>query len=132
MENNKKKGQSLSADIMVVVVIVLFGAVFLVLNQINDTSNPSGDTAKKYEQASMDSDKIYQALKQKEVISSENNVNVQKMIQIDQDMIKQELGIQNDFAIVFEKDGYLVKIDPTNNVTCIGSGKISVNDYVCS
>ncbi len=125
-----KKGQSFSTDIVVVIVIVLFGTLFLVMNQIN-----SGDSATnlngKYEEASKDSKIIVDELKKQEIISTENEVDIEKLLSLDESQIREDLGITNDFAIAFEKDGKLIKIDPENDINCIGSSSIIVNGQNC-
>lgn len=126
------KGQSLSTDIVVVVVIVLFGVLFLVMNQINNVKN--GETVEEiYDQAAVDSKIVVENLKQDEIINPETNeVDVDKLLLLNEDELREELGIKNDFAIVFEKDGKLVKIDAENNINCVGSNNIIVNGQICS
>lgn len=128
--NKNKKGQSLSTDILVVVIIVLFGALFLVMNKINsEQEGPSFE--EKYQLASQDAKTIVSNLKTNEIIDSENVINVERLMTLNQDELRNELGIKNDFCIVFEKDGNLVKIDPENNVNGIGSKEIIVNGVPC-
>lgn len=126
------KGQSLSTDIVVVVVIVLFGVLFLVMNQINNVKN--GETVEEiYDQAALDSKIVVENLKQDEIINPETNeVDVDRLLLLNEDELREELGIKNDFAIVFEKDGKLVKIDAENNINCVGSNNIIVNGQICS
>ena len=126
----KKKGQSFSADILVVVIIILFGVLFLVLNKINQENE--GNVNELYEEAAVESKIIYDELKSDNIVDSENKVDVDRLLALSHDELKEELGIQNDFAIVFEKDGKLVKIDPENDVNCIGSSEIIVNDVACT
>lgn len=127
---SKKKSQSFSTDILVVVIIVLFGALFIVMNKINDTEEgPAID--QKYEQASLQANQIYDSLKKTEVIDEENKVDVERLLSVNDEDLKKQLGIQGKFCIVFEKDGKLVKIDPDNNVNGIGSDDIVVNGVPC-
>lgn len=130
IKNQNKKGQSLSTDILVVVVIVLFGALFLVMNQIN-TQQQGPSFEEKYAMASQDAKIVVDNLKSGGVIDSENVVDLDKLLILDETTIKNELGIKNDFCIVFEKDGNLVKIDPENGVNGIGSQEIIVNGVPC-
>jgi len=125
-----KKVQSFSTDILVVVVIILFGFLFLVMNKIN--TEQSVDINVRYEQADVDSKAIFDSFKSNEILDSENKVDVKKLMSMDQNQIKEDLGIRNDFAIVFEKDGKLVKIDPENNINCIGSSDIIINEVSCN
>lgn len=129
MEYNKKS-QSFSTDIIIVVVIILFGALFLVVNQIN--SIEEGPTIEeKYAQANLQSEIIVENLRQKEVIDPENRVDVQRLLELNEQELREELNLENDFAIVFEKDGKLVKVDPENNINCIGSENIIINGVSC-
>ncbi|MCA9459451.1 MAG: hypothetical protein KC550_02785 [Nanoarchaeota archaeon] len=125
-----KKGQSYSTDILVVVIIILFGALFLVMNKVNDTQNDI-NLNDKYEKASVDSKIIVDHLKETQIMDSENKVDVNRLLAMDELQLKGELGIKNDFAIVFEKDGKLVKMDPESDVNCIGSSRIVVNGKAC-
>ena len=126
-----KKSQSFSTDIIVVVVIVLFGAIFLVMNQSNNLKN-NQNINQVYTQSSKDSKLIVNNLKSNNIIDSENRIYSSKLLQLNEKDLKEQLGIKNDFAIVFEKDGKLVKIDPENNINCIGSSNIIVNGQKCS
>ena len=124
-----KKSQVMSTDVLVVVVIVLFGALFLVLNQIKDVQEDTLD--EKYAAASLDAQVILNDLKDRDIVSSSNVIDVDKLLTLSEEEIRSELGIKNKFCIVFEKDGKLVKIDPQNNLNGIGSKEIIVNDEPC-
>ncbi len=125
-----KKSQSLSTDIIVVIVIVLFGSLFLVLNKINEESNEN--ISDKESLAATESKILVENFKTKGIIDKENSISVEKLMQVDEAQIRSELGITGEFAIVFEKNGRLVKIDPENNINCVGSGNIVVNGVICS
>ena len=125
----EKKAQSFSADILVVIVIVLFGALFLVINQISETNDDNLE--QKARNANLESKEVYEELKVQGVLDGQSNVDINKLISSDMAEIKEELGIENEFAIVFEKDGKLVKIDPATNLNCKGSSKIIVNNEPC-
>ena len=125
-----KFGQAVSADVLVVVVIVLFGSLFLVMNKINEEESQNLELRAKA--ATVESKIIVEELKTQGIIDSENKVEVGELLVLDDVELKEKLGLKNDFAIVFEKDGKLVKIDPENDVTCIGSSAISVNGETCS
>ncbi len=127
VKNNK--AQSFSTDIMVVIVIILFGTLFLVANKVNSGDDVNVNDL--YEKASADSKLIVDTLKSGNIIDSENNVKVDNLMQVDVDALKQQLNIKGDFCIVFERDGKLVKIDPNNEVNGIGSDKIIVNGVPC-
>lgn len=127
---NSKKSQAFSTDIIIVVVIVLFAALFLVITQINNIESGTG-VEQRYEQASLQADLVVDKLKEQEILDPENNLDVEKLMTLDEEQLKQELNIKNDFAIVFEKDGKLVKVDPENDINCVGSNNIIVNGEVC-
>jgi len=129
MGYKSKKTQSFSTDILVVVVIILFGILFIVMNKIN--TQDKVNINQKYDEASTDSKVIYNNLVAKKILDSENKVDMKKLLVLDQNQLKQELGIKNDFAIVFEKNGKLVKIDPENNINCIGSSNLIINGIAC-
>lgn len=126
---NNNKAQNFSADILVVVIIILFGVIFLVINKINQENE--GNLNELVDEATVESKIIYDNLIEKEILNSESKVDVDKLLSLSEAEIKEELNIKNDFAIVFEKDGKLVKIDPENNITCVGSSEIIVNNVPC-
>jgi len=124
-----KVGQSFSADILVVVVILLFGVLFLVMSKIDNAQTK--DIEVKYEEATVDSNIVVENLKATSVLDSENNVNIEKLLLVDDEQMKLDLGIKNDFCITFEKDGKLVKIDSEKGVNGIGSSDIIINGIAC-
>lgn len=126
-----KKGQGFSMDIMIVVVVLLFGVVFLVASKLGDTQDNSENFDNLQEKASEQSRVIVDELKSNDIIDSNNNIAVENLLSMDVQHLKEELNIKNDFCIVFERDGKLVRIDPDNNVNGIGSDKIIVNDIPC-
>ena len=130
VKKNLKKGQSFSTDILVVVAVLLFGVLFLVVNQ---TSKDDSDDKvnNMVDKVSEDSKVIVDELKNSNIIDSSNNVDVKNLMQINVNDLKEELNINSDFCIVFEKDGNLVKIDAENNINGIGSENIIVNDAPC-
>ncbi len=128
MESNKK-AQNFSADILVVIIIVLFGALFLVINKINEEEKVDFEAISK--QSTRDSQLIATELETQGILEGNNEVNVEKLLQLDEEEIKSELGIEGDFAIVFERDGKLVKIDPDNNINCVGTSNVIVNGVPC-
>ena len=125
-----KLSQSFSTDIVVVIVVVLFGALFLVMNQTNNINNGS-NLNKVYKQSTDDSKLVVENLKENDIITSKKTVNLNRLLQMKESSMKEQLGIKDDFAIVFEKDGKLVKIDPDKNINCIGSPNIIVNGQKC-
>ena len=125
-KNNNKKSQSFSTDVIIVVVIILFGTLFLVINKINDVESKTIEEVQ--EVASKDSDLIYDSLKKSEIIQSDGVIDGERLLSLDDQQLKEELGISNDFAITFEKEGKLVKI---GNKNCIGSTNIIVNGQIC-
>lgn len=131
VRSNNKKGQSFSADILVVVIVLLFGVLFLVVNQVKDESSNTDNINQLVEKADTESKIIVEELKNNEIIDSENNVNINNLKQVDLQELKEQLSIKGDFCIVLEKDGNLVKIDAENNVNGIGSKSIIVNGNPC-
>jgi len=127
---NSKRGQTFSTDIIIVIIVVLFGALFLVIDQISDVEDgPSLE--EKYALAAADANLIVADMKATQIIDEENQIDVDKLILMDEEEIKAELGIKNQFCIVFEKDGKLIKIDPEQEVYGIGSDDIVVNEIPC-
>lgn len=124
-----KKAQNFSADILVVVIIVLFGVLFLVINQINKEEKIDLEVIS--EQSTRDSKLIVDDLEQRGVLQTGGEVDIERLLQLNQNELRNELGIQGEFAIVFERDGKLVKIDPNNDINCIGSNKVIVNGVPC-
>lgn len=130
MVNKKnKKAQAFSADILVVIIIVLFGALFLVMNKINEEKNQ--DIEERANQAVQESKIIVDELKATGIIDSENRISANELLTLNKDEIKSRLNIKNDFAIVFEKNGNLVKIDSQQDINCVGSSSITVNGQTC-
>lgn len=124
-----KRAQSFSTDVIIVVVIILFGALFFIVSKLNSTQ--AVDINQKQEQATAEAKVLIEALKSQQVLDQDNQVNVEKLLQISESKLRQDNNLKNEFAIVFEKDGKLVKLDPANDVYCVGSSKIIVNDLPC-
>lgn len=124
-----KKAQSISIDLIVVVSIVMFGVLFLVFNQINTQEDKQITLLS--ERSEHVSEQIFISLQDDGIIEDNNVVNVDELIQLSDEELKQELGISGDFAIAFEKDGKLVYIDSVQNISCLGSDKIIVNGKNC-
>lgn len=129
-KSTNKKAQIFSTDIIVVIVIVLFGAIFLVMNQIS--SQTGGNTIEeKHKIAQTQSKLIINNLKTNDILESDSTINVEKLVLIDKDELIAQLNLKNKFCIVFEKDGKLVRIDPSSETNGIGSSEIVVNDLPC-
>jgi hypothetical protein len=128
--NKNKLGQIFSTDIVVVVIIVLFGAIFLVMNQINQTSELSPE--ERYTVAQSESNLVINNLKTNEIIKKDNTIDIDKLILLSEEEIRKELNLKNKFCIVFEKDGKLVKIDPNSKTYGKGSSDIIVNGEPCN
>ncbi|NQZ84521.1 MAG: hypothetical protein HRU03_02285 [Nanoarchaeales archaeon] len=124
-----KFGQIFSTDIVVVIIVILFGAIFLVMNQINQKQNLSPEEI--YQIAQTESSLVINNLKSTEIINSDNSINVDKLLLLSEEEIREELNLKNKFCIVFEKDGKLVKIDPNSKVYGKGSSDIIVNGEPC-
>lgn len=120
--------QSMSTDLIVVMALLLFGVLFVVFNQINSQEEKNFNQIE--EQNKIISDSIYNSLLSKKIID-DNKVSLESLKQLSENEIRQELGIDNDFAIAFEKDGKLIYIDSEDNISCIGSGKIKINNQNC-
>lgn len=127
VKNNK--AQNFSADILVVIVILLFGVLFLVMNQVSNQDSKKLDNTVKV--VSQETDLILDQLKASSIIDDKNNVNVGNLMLVDVDKIKEDANIKGEFCIVFEKDGNLVKIDSENKIHGVGSDKILVNNAPC-
>jgi len=128
---DNKKGQSFSTDILVVIVILLFGVLFLVANQVSNEENSNDKVANLVDKANKDSRTLVEELKNSNIIDENSNVNIESLKQVDIEKLKEELNINSDFCIVFENEGKLVKVDSQNNVHGIGSENILVNDVPC-
>lgn len=126
-----KKGQSFSTDVIIVVIILLFAGLFLVMTTISDVSDDSSNSGVTYEEASAKADIVFENLKNENIVGVNNEVDVEKLLSMDEEAIREKLNIQGEFCIAFEKDGNLVKIDPDNNVNGIGSSNIQINDVPC-
>ena len=125
-----KLGQNFSTDIIIVAVVVLFGVLFLVMNKINVTDdNQDYDSLTK--KADLLNRVIIDELKKTEVIDDENHVQLEELLQLDTNELKETLSLPDDFCIVFEKDGKLIQIDSRNGINGIGSENIIVNDVRC-
>jgi hypothetical protein len=130
MKNLKnKQAQAFSIDVIVVIVVVLFVALFLILVKINGQKNENLEV--KVDEVTTQSKLIVNELKSNNVIDNSDSLDVAKLSALDLEKIKEQLKIKNDFAIVLEKDGKLIKIDPSTNVNCVGSSLISVNGVAC-
>lgn len=128
-KNNKnKKSQSMSTDLIVVIALLLFGVLFVVFNQINTQEERNFSQIE--EQNKVVSDSIYNSLLSKKIIN-ENKVSLENLKQLSEDELRQELGVNKDFAIAFEKNGKLIYIDSEDNISCVGSNKIKINNQNC-
>ena len=123
-----KKAQSLSTDLIVVMALVLFGVLFVVFNQINTQEQRSFEEIQS--QSRLVSDSIYNSLLSRGIIE-QNNVNLELLKQLTEEELREQLDINQDFAIAFERDGNLIFIDPDNDLSCLGSDKIIINDINC-
>jgi len=134
MAKNKLKqnhnGQIFSTDIIVVIIIILFGALFLIMNQVS-TQTEGDSIEEKYKVAQSESKLVVTNLKTNKIIDDDNTVNVEKLVLLSEEEIREDLNIKNKFCIVFEKDGKLVKIDPDTKIYGIGSSDILVNGVPC-
>lgn len=131
MVKSNKLAQTFSAEILVVMVILLFTSLFLVMIKINHVDNIEKVNNIQKESFS-DSKIIIDHLKKNNILDSQNKIDVHKLVQLNEGDLREQFNIKNDFAITFEKDGKIVKIDPENNITCIGSNKIVINGQKCS
>lgn len=123
-----KKAQSLSIDVVIVIALLLFGVLFLVFNQINTEEIQNFEET--IEQSEIVSDTVFSSLETRGIVE-DKAVNVERLIQLDEQELREELGVLEDFAIAFEKDGKLIYIDSTTNLSCLGTNKIIVNGNNC-
>lgn len=126
--NKIKQSQTMSTDLIVVMALLLFGVLFVVFNQIN--TQEERNFAQIQQENKVVSDSIFATLSSKKIVD-ENKVSLESLKQISEDQIREELGVTNDFAIAFERDGKLIYIDSEDNTSCIGSDKILINGLNC-
>jgi len=131
MRYKNKIGQSFSTDILVVIIILLFGVLFLVANQVSNEEDGTKKVNDLVTKVNKDSRLLVEELKNSKIIDDNSNVNIESLKQLDVAKLKEELNIDGDFCIVFENEGKLVKVDSQNNVNGIGSENILVNEVPC-
>ncbi|MCH8520082.1 MAG: hypothetical protein LAT82_04990 [Nanoarchaeota archaeon] len=133
MESNilklKKKSQTLSADLIIVVAFVLLASIFVVFTQINSQQERNFEEVR--QGSKVVSDSIFNQLVNSNIIGRNNDVDLVQLKQINEEELRRELNINGDFAIAFEKDGQLIYIDAEEGISCIGSNKILINDVNC-
>ena len=130
-KSNSKKAQSFSVDIVIVIVVVLFGALLLVLSQISEVEKEP-TIEERQDTASLDSQIIFENLKERGIVQhSDNSVDIQELLTINDENMREELGISGKFCIVLEREGKLVRIDPHSPVHGVGSEDIIVNEEPC-
>ncbi|MFP4401704.1 MAG: hypothetical protein ACLFPL_00590 [Candidatus Nanoarchaeia archaeon] len=127
--NNSKKSQGLSADLIVVVSILLLSVLFVVFNQINTQEERNFEEVRAQSQTA--SNLIFSYLSTQGIVGENNAINVEELKQINVEEIRRSLDIDGDFAIAFERDGELIYIDSQTNFSCIGSDKIIINNENC-
>ena len=128
-KQTKIKGQAFSADILVVLVVVLFGVLFLVISTISQEEER--DIQESVEASERDASLIVGELRTLGIIDESDSLDMSQLIDLDKDAIKEELDIEGEFAIVLEKDGNLVQIDAEQDINCVGSELITVNGVQC-
>lgn len=128
-KNNNKKSQAISVDLVIVMALVLFGALFLVFTKINDQEDENFEEVVK--KSEVISDAVFVSLQEEGIIEENNAINVERLSQLDEEELRTELGITQDFAIAFEKDGKLIYIDSVQNLSCLGTDKIIINGNNC-
>lgn len=126
---NLKKAQTLSTDLIIVVAFVLLASLFVVFNQINSQQERNFQVVQ--EESKVISDSLFNLLVSSQIIGQNNVIDLNQLKQISEEDIRRELNINKDFAIAFERDGQLILIDPEDEISCIGSNKISINDRDC-
>ena len=126
-----KKSQAFSVDIVIVMLVVLFGVLILVMSQIGEIEKEP-TLAERYETVSIEAQQIFDHLKENDIVKdSDDSVDVQELMLINEEEIRNELGISGKFCIVFSKNGDLVKIDSESSVNGVGSGDIKVRGEPC-
>ena len=128
-KKNNKKGQAISVDLVIVMALVLFGALFVVFTKINDQEDENFEEVVK--KSEVISDAVFTSLQEEGIIEENNAINVERLSQLDEEELRTELGISQDFAIAFEKDGKLIYIDSVQNLSCLGTDKIIINGNNC-
>ncbi len=125
----QKKSQTFSADLFVVVIVILIGVLFLVINKIN--TNEVVNTEEIEKEAEKEADLIFKTFEEKNILNENGDLDIISIKNLDYEKLKEDLNIKGDFAIVLEKDGKLVKFSPNEDQTCFGSDKIIVNGKPC-
>ncbi len=125
-----KKAQSFSADLLVVVIVILVAVVFLVAAKIKDIQKGSG-LEKTYKDITSESVSLFNYLKSSGIVDEKNTLNVEKLLSLNYEDLKEQLSLKDDFIIVVEKDGKLVKLSPDKDIYCFGSSKLKVNGKEC-
>ena len=124
-----KKSQALSIEIIVVIVLVLAVSIFLISYQSFEVEE--GEVASKNQQEVLNEElqKLEQGLVDNKIIDDSENIDIYSLQTLDIKDLKEDLGINREIVIYFEKEGNLVKLD--TNKTCIGDLDVEINDYKC-
>ena len=128
MKKNKA-AQILSTDLIIVIAFVLLASLFLVFNQINMQQERNFEDIR--QESKTVSDSVYNVLLTSNIIGANNDIDLVQLRQINEEEIREQLNINRDFAIAFEKDGRLIYIDADEGISCIGSNKILINERNC-
>lgn len=130
-KNNKKKAQSLSTDVFVVVILVFIAVIFLLSTHVGDKKHTLSISKERINKASDASKNIVEELKTQDVLTPSDELQFDNIETIDVEKLREKLNIKEDIAIVFERDGKLIKIDPEKNINCIGTSKVMANGVPC-
>ena len=124
-----KKAQAISMDLIVVISLILFSALFVIFTKINSQEDENFE--KLVEKGADTSQTLFNSLKSDGVIVDNNAINAERMVQLSEEELRESLRLTDDFAIAFEKEGDLVGISSSQNITCLGTGKIAINGFSC-
>lgn len=129
MKTKIKKSQIFSMDIIIVTIIILVTIGFLIFGRINSLNNQNSSNSVVEQKSEEFSKKIIEDLEKSEIISADENIDIDKLKNLDYEELKNKLGIEQDFAIVLEKNNSLLKIEGESY--CIGTDKISIDSQKC-
>ena len=128
--SNKKKAQSFSLEVMILVVFVMFVGIFFVVFLLDDLGGED-DHEEIIDEMENEEVLIYNELERREIIDQRGEVNLDRLAALDANELRQELGIRSHFAITLEHEDGLVLIDSQEGVDCIGTGEMGVSGNVC-
>lgn len=116
--NMMKKGQTFSIEILIVIAVLLFGVIFLVVNEINSSREDIDVIMQRNDE---DADRVFNYLEQNNYIDfDEGNDNIIQLKSLDTQAVRQEVGVVDNYVVYVTKGDQLIYIDPKENVTAVG------------